>query len=349
MISLLDYNINSPEVDIPDIYFSEAYHKIWENNTDDGNAKIVIFEDEDLGKVYYPFMLRSCSVFEGSEEYDDVYEAISNYGYGGPILDNVDEEDEEEIVELFRTELENLFAQNNIITELTRFHSLIKNYELFKNNDLIELMRDKSTIYMQIEEKDKILSNMSVSTRNQVRQSLKNDLNIEYINNPNLDQIKKFYQIYKDNMEAVNAAEYYLFNLDFFIDTFNYLNDNAELAFVYHENELVSASIFIYYDKYVHYHLSGSKRKALDLRVNNFLLYQTAKRFSERGFKYFHLGGGLKDNDGLFNFKKGFAPNNRAEFYIGRKIHNQELYEEIYDKRREYRDIPESFVLPHSY
>jgi hypothetical protein len=349
MIKLLDYNIDSPAINIPDIYFSAGYHKIWEKNTDDGISKIVIFEDENLGKIYYPLMLRPCSVFKGSEEYNDVYEAISNYGYGGPILKDVAEKDKDKIIELFRAELEELFKEKNIITELTRFHSLIKNYELFQNNDLLELMRDKATIYIKIDSEDEILDNMSVSTRNQVRQSLKKDLNIEYIKNPDLEQIKEFYQIYKHNMEAVNAADYYLFNLDFFIDTFDYLKDNAELAFVYHKDELVSASIFMFYNNYVHYHLSGAKRKALDLRVNNFLLYKTARRFSKRGFKYFHLGGGLKDNDGLFNFKKGFAPDNRAEFYIGRKIHNQGLYKEIYDRRREYRDIPEGFVLPHSY
>jgi DNA sulfur modification protein DndD len=238
MSKLLYYNIDSPAINIPDIYFSAGYHKIWEKNTDDGIPKIVIFEDENLGKVYYPFMLRPCSVFKSSEEYNDVYEAISNYGYGGPILDDVAEKDRDKIIELFRAELEVLFKKNDIITELTRFHSLIKNYELFQNSDLIELMRDKSTIYMKIDAEAEILDNMSVSTRNQVRQSLKNDLNIKYIKNPDLEQIKEFYQIYKHNMEAVNAAEYYLFNLHFFVDTFDYLNDNAELAF---EHDLSNA------------------------------------------------------------------------------------------------------------
>ena len=348
MIELLDFSLDKDKYNFPDIYFTPQYHKIWENNTDDGVAKIIIFKDENLGEVYYPFMMRPCSVFDGSEKYTDVYEAVSNYGYGGPFIKNVKKEDINEIIKVFRNEVEKKFSKANIITELTRFHSLIKNYNHFKNNSLMELMRDKSTIYIDLKNKDEILNNMSVSTRNQVRQSLKNNLTIKFIRNPNQKELKDFYNIYKKNMKAVNAAKYYLFNFAFFNDTFKYLKNNAELTFVYHKEELVSASIFMFYNKYVHYHLSGSKRKALDLRVNNFLLYKAAKRYSKKGYKYFHLGGGLEDGDGLFNFKKGFAPDNITEFYIGRKIHDKKLYKEIYDKRREFMDIPEGFVLPHS-
>lgn len=348
MIELLDFNLEKNKYNFPDIYFTPEYHKIWENNTDDGIAKIIVFKDENLGEVYYPFMMRPCSAFAGSEEYTNVYEAISNYGYGGPVLKSVKKKNINKIIKVFRNEVENEFKKANIITELTRFHSLIKNYDCFKNNDSIELMRDKSTIYMNLQNEDEVLNNMSVSTRNQVRQSFENNLTIKFIKSPNNKEVKQFYNIYSENMKAVDASEYYFFNLDFFKDTFNFLEDNAELAFVYHKDELVSASIFMFYNKYVHYHLSGAKRKALDLRVNNFLLYKTAKRFAKKGYKYFHLGGGLKDNDGLFNFKKGFAPNNIAEFYIGRKIHNKELYKEIYDKRRKFMDIPEGFILPHS-
>ena len=77
---IIDYDKILDLLELPDIYFTPEYHKIWENNTNDGIAKIFIFKDENLGEVYYPYMMRPCSVFTGSEEYTNVYEAISNYG-----------------------------------------------------------------------------------------------------------------------------------------------------------------------------------------------------------------------------------------------------------------------------
>lgn len=46
--------------------------------------------------------------------------------------------------------------------------------------------------------------------------------------------------------------------------------------------------------------------------------------------KYFHFGGGVSSDmkDPLFKFKSGFSKENR-KFYIGKKIHNQEIYDQI--------------------
>lgn len=49
MIELLDFSLDKDKYDFPDIYFTPHYHKIWENNTDDGIAKIIVFKDENLG------------------------------------------------------------------------------------------------------------------------------------------------------------------------------------------------------------------------------------------------------------------------------------------------------------
>ena len=46
--------------------------------------------------------------------------------------------------------------------------------------------------------------------------------------------------------------------------------------------------------------------------------------------KYLHFGGGRTNdqNDSLLKFKKSFS-NTLSEFYIGEKIHNEFLYNEL--------------------
>ena len=40
--------------------------------------------------------------------------------------------------------------------------------------------------------------------------------------------------------------------------------------------------------------------------------------------KIIHLGGGYSENDGLFSFKSSFSNNNHFEYFLGKKILNDE-------------------------
>jgi len=64
-------------------------------------------------------------------------------------------------------------------------------------------------------------------------------------------------------------------------------------------------------------------------RPNNMMLYQAALRYKTMGKKCFHLGGGYSGNDSLFKFKKGFNKNGLLDFYVGRKINNEDIYEKL--------------------
>ena len=86
------------------------------------------------------------------------------------------------------------------------------------------------------------------------------------------------------------------------------------------------------YGNYFHYHLSGSKKDALRLSPNNLLLWEAIQYAQKHGYKKMHFGGGLSDSteDNLFKFKSRFSKN-YADFYIGKRIHNQEVYKILID------------------
>jgi hypothetical protein len=48
-----------------------------------------------------------------------------------------------------------------------------------------------------------------------------------------------------------------------------------------------------------------------------------------RGAEFFLLGGGARPDDGIFHFKKAYAPNGVLPSRIGGTIWNIELYEQL--------------------
>ena len=99
------------------------------------------------------------------------------------------------------------------------------------------------------------------------------------------------------------------------------------------EDKVIATSIFMYDDKNMHYYLSGADRNYMNLAPNNLLLYKAAEIGKEMGLKSFHLGGGVSDNDALFSFKKSFNQNGILDFYIGRVVYNENIFDKLVEIR----------------
>ena len=56
-------------------------------------------------------------------------------------------------------------------------------------------------------------------------------------------------------------------------------------------------------------HFSGAAEAALKLSPNNLLMWETTLWAKSKGYRYYHLGGGVTslDSDPLFSFKAGFS------------------------------------------
>ena len=58
-------------------------------------------------------------------------------------------------------------------------------------------------------------------------------------------------------------------------------------------------------------------------------------RRKEKGLKNFVLGGGYGADDGIFQYKTCLAPKGIVDFYIGRKVFDNENYKKLVDIRAE--------------
>lgn len=303
-----------------DIYYSPGYCEIYQENNE-GTAKLFIYEDEN-GYVYYPFLLREINQLEvGSFLDSKYYDIITPYGYGGPVYSLKDMGNLEKLKTCFFGAFENFCIQNNIVSEFVRFHPIIKNH-LFCAEGLNPIAI-RNTVYMDIADYDTIWNNITSKNRNMIRKAEKNGIVIEQDNNLN-----KFEELYYQTMDKNQAVDYYYFSHEYFANTMKYLNENIKIFNAVLNGEIIASTMIMHRNKYLHYHLSGSRKDYIKLAPNNLLLYKVALWGMENGCKYFHLGGGYRGNDdSLFSFKKSFSKNGILDFYIGKKIHNKKVYE----------------------
>ena len=132
-------------------------------------------------------------------------------------------------------------------------------------------------------------------------------------------------------MEHDNAEEYYYFKSDFYDSIRCDLGENSKVFYATKDDMIIAASIIIYENGYLNYHLSGSLLQYRNLAPSNLLLYKAAVWGSENGCKSFHLGGGVgSGEDNLFKFKISFyRGDDLCRFCIGKKIFMQNKYDEL--------------------
>lgn len=318
------------EKNYKDIYFMKEYGEIFEKNGE-GSLETFYFEN-NIGSVLYRYLKREIPMEVEGKKY---YDTITPYGYGGPIILEINNiENKDELIEEFNKELEKKFESENIVSSFLRFHPLLKNELLLKNNFEIEYNRD--TIAINLESENIIWDNIHSKCRNMIRKAEKNNIQIVIKDNPTDKEIEEFYNLYKETMIKNNATKYYLFSKTFFINTFELLEKNIKLVNAVYENKIISSAIILEYGDYLHYHFSGSDSNFKKLAATNLLLYKVALYGYENKIKYFHLGGGyLGNNDSLFKFKETFNKKEKYEFFIGKKIYNKEIYDKLVQRKKQ--------------
>lgn len=305
-----------------DIYYSASYYKLFQN-LGDGIANCFFYINNNEF-VFYPFLMNSVNEL-GYNLGNDFYDIQGAYGYNGVVSNSQDPN----FISAFYLAFDDYCKKNNIIAEFTRFHPILQNQNFSK--DYMTVLYDRQTVLIDLLNSYDDIWNCQYSSknRNMIRKAQKNGLRIEIINDPKDEIIDKFIAIYTETMQNVNADNYYFFSKEFFYNIFKLLKGFVFLANVLNNNEIVSSSIFLRYGKYLHYHLSGRTCKA-DNTVNNFLIDSIVKYGQELGLSFLHLGGGISgdENDPLFRFKRSFS-NMVIPFYIGKRIHNFDVYNEV--------------------
>ncbi|MPN24543.1 hypothetical protein SDC9_171942 [bioreactor metagenome] len=131
------------------------------------------------------------------------------------------------------------------------------------------------------------------------------------------------------------ADSYYYFKNEYYQYLIDNLKPNLIIFYAYLDSVPIGASMFLYNENFIHYHLSGTLYEYRNYASSNLILASAAQWASKKGIKKFHLGGGVQNEDNLFNFKKSFNKNGIIPYYIGKIIFDLERYNYLLHLRQE--------------
>lgn len=330
-----DLYFNKMPEHIRDIYYTRKYYKMYELSGD-GKGKLFVYYNNSGDMALYPFMLKEIQGYDIGNKYYDIETA---YGYGGPVLNCVDKS----FIKDFEDSFIKYCKANNIVAEFVRFHPLIKNQNVFCRD--IEVLHNRITVQLDLTKSLSDIWNEDIKSknRNMIRKAKKNGLHVE-----ESKDFETFKNIYESTMDKVDAGSYYYFDNGYY-ETIKHSSDYVLLNV--EKNKLVIASaIFMGHGDYFHYHLAGSLKEALKFAPNNLLLWESIKYAHEKGYKRMHFGGGLTNSmdDNLFRFKSSFSKE-RADFYIGKRVHNEEVYDYLIGKWEEKNNKKKKLFLQYKY
>lgn len=306
-----------------DIYFEEDYGKLYEA-IEEGKCEVFEFH-HNLGSIRHMFIKRRIPVRICEKTY---YDLVTPYGYGGPLILSGKQEDKPQLIAEFQKEFQTYCDKHHIISEFVRFHPFISNAQDF--SDVYNVTHRRSTTGTNLKDfQNPVKEEFSKSARMNIKKALKAGLTYRVTLNPeNLDTFQKFYY---PTMERNKADAIYYFDESYFSDCLKYFSKNIILVEAIYENQVIGMTLNFIYKNTIHIHLGGTIEKYLHLSPVYLMVYGLAIWGKENGIDLIHSGGGRTSDpdDKLFLFKKRFGKNTEFDYYVGDKIWNRKIYDQL--------------------
>lgn len=325
------WNSTIKDLEFYDIYYTYEYCTAfakWEN----GKAKLMYYKN-DSGIVIYPVILRE--IF--SEHETPIYDIITPYGYGGPLLIG-----DQEVMKHFRDEFTNYCMNENIVSEVITFHPLFNNATIMSSYCDLQY-KGKTTAVNLMNTLSTIRSEYTSMVRRNLLKAHKSGLYCKEVPK-NKKHINIFMNLYNETMNRNNAKDFYYFSHNLIEEQLKDTDiSKSYLLFVYFEEKVISAVLLFISGNFSHYHLGASKTEYLFLRPNNLLFDHMIEFSKTKNCSYLHLGGGYEENDNLFKYKTSFSNNNNYKYYIGKKIFDRKMYDFLVKEKQQHQDLNENY------
>ena len=151
------------------------------------------------------------------------------------------------------------------------------------------------------------------------------------------ERLGDFHAVYEATMDRRNAAEFYHFAPAFFEGLFERLAGQVLLAHVEAgDGRVVASELVLVSERHLYSFLGGTLPEGLPLGANDLLKHAVIEWGREQGKAAFVLGGGFRPGDGIFRYKRAFAPDGVVPFRVGRLVFDPEACSRLVERRREW-------------
>jgi hypothetical protein len=311
-----------------DIYFSAEYCRLYEVEGEQ-RAELFVYKRDGL-VIAYPYLLRCITHLPALRELGlkgEWYDISTPYGYGGPITNAPTGTEREELYRSFDAAFSAFCRERNILTEFVRFHPMIENafdYSAVES----QLIRNTAYIDLTVGSETELIRRYCRNHKTNLRKWSSSPLTVTHTDQI-ADRMDTFAHLYYGTLIDLRADPFYYFPQTFLEDTCRLLKGRLELFEVWHGDTTIAACLIMHESPRMHYHLSGWNRDYLHWAPTKMLIHSAALWGMEAGIQQFHLGGGYSGNDSLYLFKKGFGVHNELNYYLGKRVFDTELYNQI--------------------
>ncbi len=273
------------------------------------------------GFILYPFLLRPIDAPHLAVGGTPAYDITSPYGgSGGPFQEGVDEVE----AKTFWLAFDEFCRSRRVVSEFCRLHiypEQLLPYPGQVQPRLVNVVRDLDTTPEQM------WREFAHKVRKNVNRARREGVTVE------VDEagaaLDDFLRIYHATMHRRGAGESYHFPRTFFQTLLRDLPGQAVFFHARHEGRIVSTELVLVSGRNMYSFLGGTDDTAFELRPNDLLKLEIFHWGREHARSRFILGGGYAPDDGIFRYKRAFAPDNLVTYHTGARVLDRERYDAL--------------------
>jgi hypothetical protein len=283
--------------------------------------------------VLYPFIirpLRTETFWEPS--CGDCVDLVSPYGYGGAYWWG--ERDRSAVARTFWRHFDSWASDANVVSEFIRFDLHPDRLAPYPGNVDTRLMNVVRSLQLSPQQ---LWMDMAHKVRKNVKRARSSGLRV--LRDGSGALLEDFVRIYRNTMSRRGANKRYLFPLEWFRRLVDGLTGQFVFFHALKDDRVVSSELVLVSSDIVYSYLGGTDTEASRDRPNDLLKFEIMLWAQEEGKREFVLGGGHQPEDGIFRYKRSFAPRGLTPFSIGTRILDPERYARLCRRASQDRGV----------
>ncbi len=289
-------------------------------------ARLFVFNEGE--EVAYPFFLRSISALPFVTDSRDAFDSLSPE-YTGPLSRG---EISPRVADGFRDSFADYCKSERILTEFAHLYPWSGSAQLLTGGEA-RLNREIVFVDVTLSESELWQTSFTRSCCKNIRKALSEGVRVFPASTRT--EIEEFYRIYVGTMDRRSAASPYYFPLDYFLEFFELMPDNALFLLAEYNNRIVAATLYLHDGMDVYSYLGGADANFQHVRPTNAIIYEAILWSKRHGKQRLILGGGYQPDDGIFRFKSSFSPL-RAQFCTYKRVHIPDAHTALCHSWSEY-------------
>ncbi len=308
-----------------DVFYSPGFAKACAIGLYPAAKVLCAIQQNNENIILYPFVERELAqMVPWSATAQSLRDTTGLYGRGGILCNGCSEQD----LKTFRSQLAEYFRERHVVSSFDRYHPVLQNEDAAEPNTQV---RDIGSFVVVPIAADMatIKANYRGKQRTTLRKAERAGVTVEFEKGCS-SHLSEFLEIHAATMHRNSAEGFYFFPKSFYESLIENQPCNVLFAYGLLDNEIVTSDLVLVEPPYAHLFLSGTLPAYLDKSPNTKLKHETIRYLQQSGCDYYLLGGGHRPDDGVFRYKRSFAPNGGVPSLIGCTVRLTEQYEELH-------------------